>query len=90
MHTPSKKKYIIALAMYYKLGRYDPSDKLTQTYRNKEILKHYKLVSQERLNMKQTFYRICGYIHNINKRMKPVKLNKNNKNKNKNYINNTK
>ena len=61
MHTPSKKKYIIALAMYYKLGRYDPSDKLTQTYRNK-----------------------------INKRMKPVKLNKNNKNKNKNYINNTK
>ena len=76
--------------MYYKLGRYEPSDKFIIAYRNKEILKQYKIISEEWLDMKHALYKIYGYLHNINERTKPVnKLNKNNE-KNKNNINNTK
>ena len=87
---PFEKKYIIALAMYYKLGLYDSSDKFVLTYRNKEILKHCKLISEERLDMKQALYKIYSYLHNIHERIEPLnKLNKNN-DKNKNNVNNTK
>ena len=34
-----ERNLIIALSMYYKLGRFDPSDKFIETYRNKEILR---------------------------------------------------
>ena len=87
---PFEKKYSIALATYYKLRRYDPSAKFIITYRSKEILKQYKIISEERLDMKHALYKIYGYLHNMNEETKPVnKLNKNN-DKDKNNINNTK
>lgn len=50
-----EKHHLIVLAIYYKLRRYDPSDKLVQTYRNKEVLPTYKLILEEKLNIKNTF-----------------------------------
>lgn len=46
-----EQNYIIALAMYYKTGRYDPSYRFIQTYWNKEILRSYKMISEEKLDM---------------------------------------
>ena len=56
--------------MYYKLGCFDPSDKFVETYRNKEILSLYKMISEEKLTMTNTLYKIYGYIHNINESKK--------------------
>ena len=72
-----ERNYILALAMYYKMVRYDPSDRFTQTYKNKDILTKYKMISEEKIGMNQTLYKICSYMHNINTRIK----NKQNKNK---------
>ena len=30
----------------------------------------YKMISEERLDMNKTLYKTCGYIHNINTRIK--------------------
>ena len=65
-----EKNYIITLAMYYKMGRYNPSDRFIQTYRNKDILRLYKMISEEKLDMNRASYKIYGYIHNINERVK--------------------
>ena len=43
-----ERNYIIALSMYYKLGRFTPSDKFIEIYRNKEILRLYKMISEEK------------------------------------------
>lgn len=37
--TTKERENILALSMYYKLGRYDPSDKCIQTYKSKGIIK---------------------------------------------------
>ena len=42
-----KRNYILALAVYYKLGRYDPSERFIQAYKNKDILFKYKMISEE-------------------------------------------
>ena len=65
--------------MYYKLGRYDPSDKFVQTYKNKRVLQIYKMTSEEKLDMKHALYKIYAYLHNIKDGTKPInrfKLNK--------------
>ena len=38
---PFEKKYIVALAVYYKLGRYDLSEKFAITYRNIKAIQNY-------------------------------------------------
>ena len=68
--------------MYYKLGRYDPSERFIQAYKNKDILFKYKMTSEEKLNINQTLYKIYGYIHNIEIRTRNKSLkNKLNKTK---------
>ena len=70
-----ERNYILALAMYYKLGRYDPSERFTQTYENKDILSKYKMISEEKIDMTQTLYKTYGYLHNIENRTHKKLLN---------------
>lgn len=61
--TKIERQSISALAIntinkHYKLGRYKPSDKLTYTYRNKEVIKLYKIVTEERLTKTNTSYKL--------------------------------
>ena len=60
-----EKHSIIALAMYYKLKRYDSSDKFAQTYKYKRVLQIYKMTSEEKLDMKHSLDKICASLHNI-------------------------
>ena len=74
-----EKHSIIALAIYYKPGRHDPSKKFVQTYKNKRVLQIYKMTSEEKLDMKHALYKIYAYLHNIKDGTKPInrfKLNK--------------
>ena len=61
--TKIERDLIIALAMYYRLGRYDPLEKFTETYRNKEVIKLCKMVTEKRLTKTNTFYKIYGHTH---------------------------
>ena len=45
--TADEKNQIIALSMYYKIGRYDPSNKFITTYSNKDVLELYKQYTQK-------------------------------------------
>ena len=63
-----ERNYILALAMYYKLGRYDPSEKFILTYKNKDIIAKYKMISEEEIDMTQTLYKIHGHLYNIENR----------------------
>ena len=74
-----EKHSIIALVMYYKLGRYDTSDKFVQTYKNKRVLQIYKITSEEKLDMKPALYKIYAYLHNIKDGTKPINKSKLNK-----------
>ena len=56
--------------MYYKLFRFDPSDKFIQTFRKKEILRIYKMISLEKITMTNALYKIYGYIHKNSKKSK--------------------
>ena len=65
--------------MYYKPGRYDPSDKFVQTYKNKRVIQIYKMTSEEKLDMKHALYKIYAYLHNIKERTKSINKSKLNK-----------
>lgn len=61
--TKIERLSISALAIntinkHYKLGRYNPSDKLTDTYRNKEVIKLHKIATEERLTKTNTLYKL--------------------------------
>ena len=47
--TAEERNQIIALSMYYQLGRYDPSNKFTTNYSNKYVLELYKQYTQKKL-----------------------------------------
>ena len=55
--TKTKKERSLALAMY-DLGQYDPSDKYTQTYRNKTVINIYKKITEEKLTKMNTIRNI--------------------------------
>lgn len=59
--TATEKENIIALSMYHTLGKYGPSDKHVQTYRNENIIKLYKKYTEE--NLYQEFVNITHYKH---------------------------
>ena len=46
--TTEEKNNIIALSMYYQIGRYNPSNKFIENYGNKDILKLYKQYTQKK------------------------------------------
>lgn len=54
---------------------------------NQKYIGIYKMASEEKLDMKHALYKIYGYMHNINDRVKAP--HKSNKNKNNNKINHT-
>lgn len=47
----TKKENILPLAMYYKLGEFDPSGKHVKAYRNKNIYKFTEKVNQSHLTI---------------------------------------
>ena len=61
--TKTEKERLLALAMYYCLGQYDPSDKYTQTYRNRTIINIYKKITDEKLTKTNTLLEIYQYIY---------------------------
>ena len=56
--TTTEKEIILTLAMYYKLGKFDPPDKHVQTYRNKNKKNLYKKFTEEKLATTNTLLRI--------------------------------
>ena len=85
--TKTEEERLLALAMYYCLGKYDPSDKYTQTYRNRTIINIYQKFTEEKITKTNTLLEIYQYIYiyiyNINKR---VEYNKKHKSKPHNQI----
>ena len=73
--TTDERNQIIALSMYYQIGRYDPSNKFITTYSNKDILELYKQYTQKKLIKTNALITIYMYIYKIEQLMK---LNKNN------------
>ena len=65
---------IIALSMYYQIGRYDPSNKFITNYSNKDVLELYKQYTKKLIKT-NALITICTYIYEIEQCMK---LNKNN------------
>ena len=53
--TATGKENTLALAMYYKLGKFDPSDKHVKTYRNKDIINLYKKNHRNEVNNNKHF-----------------------------------
>ena len=66
----TERNSIIALTMCFRLGRCDPSDKFTETYKNKDVIKLYKIVTEERLTKTNTLYKIYGHIYTMKERIK--------------------
>ena len=73
--TTEEKENMTALSMYYALGKYDPSYKHIQNYRNKNIIKLYKTITESKLIKTSTLFRIYQYLHTINKRIDKNKTN---------------
>ena len=73
--TTEEKEYMTALSMYYALGKYDPSNKHIQNYKNKNINKLYKTIIESKLTKTSTLSRIYQYLHTIKKRIDKNKAN---------------
>ena len=48
--TSEERNTIIAHAMYYQLGRFDPLNQFVRDYRNKDVLQLYKHISKRKQN----------------------------------------
>ena len=68
--TSTERENILALAIYYKLGKFDPSDKHIQTYKNKDIVNLYKKITEVKLTTTNTLLRIYKCIYQINIRIR--------------------
>ena len=85
--TADEKNKIMALSMYYQIGRFDPSNKFIVNCRKKDIINLVKQYTIEKLHKTNALIKICMYIHAIEERMEIDKINKDsikNKNKHKN------
>ena len=71
----TEKENIIALSLYYTLGKYHPSDKYTQTYKNKNVIKIYKTITELKPTKTNTLTEIY---QNKNKVYKGIIKNKTN------------
>ena len=67
--TTEEKENMAALSMHYALGKYNPSDKHIQNYRNKIIIKLYKTITESKLTKTNNLSRLYQYLHTINKRI---------------------
>ena len=81
--TTGEREKIIALSMYYQIGRFDPSNQFICTYRKKNIINMVKQYTIEKLHKTNTLTNIFMYIHAIEERMEKKNINNDNvKNKN--------
>ena len=77
--TKQEKNNIIALAMYNRLGTYDPSNEYIRNYKHKDILDKYKNISEKRPTKSDTLLELYDNLQSIDLRMEQLKY----KNKNK-------
>ena len=80
--TKDERNQIIALSMYYQIGRYDPSNKFITTNSNKDVLELYKQYTKK-LIKRNALITIYTYIYEIEQRMKLNKNHDKNKSNNK-------
>ena len=83
--TLKEKENLTALAMYYTLGDYDPSNKFIKTFRNKDTINTYKIITEAKTTKTNTLSRIYQHLNAINTR-KIVEKRKLGKNKHKNTL----
>ena len=81
--TLEEQENLTALAMYYTLGEYDPSNRFIKTYRNKGTISKYKIITEAKTTKTNTFSRIYQHLDAIKKR---VERRKQAKNKHKNTL----
>ena len=81
--TLEEQENLTALAMYYTLGEYDPSNRFIKTYRNKGTNNKYKIITEAKTTKTNTFSRIYQHLDAIKKR---VERRKQAKNKHKNTL----
>ena len=81
--TLQEKENLTALAMYYTLGDYDPSSKFIKTFRNKDIIETYKIITEAKTTKTNTLSRIYKHLNAINNRVEQRKLEKKTNKKNK-------
>ena len=81
--TLEEQENLTALAMYYTLGEYDPSNRFIKTYRNKGTINKYKIITEAKTTKTNTFSRIYQHLDAIKKR---VERRKQAKNKHKNTL----
>ena len=83
--TDEERRRIIALSMYYQIGRFDPSNPFLRTYRDKNIISLVKKYTTEKLHKMNPLTNIYLDIYAIEQRPEQNKIDKNNdKNKDKN------
>ena len=81
-----EKENLTALVMYYTLGDFDPSNKFIKTFRNKNTINTYKIITEAKTTKANTLSRIYQHLNAINKRVEKRKLATN---KHKNILSNT-
>lgn len=79
--TEEERKQIMALFMYYQIGRFDPSNIFIVNYKNKNIINLVKLHMRNKLHKELALTKIYMYLYVKEQRME---INKANKDKNKN------
>ena len=72
--TLEEKENLTALAMYYTLGDYDPSNKFIKTFRNKATINTYRIITDAKTTKTNTLSRIYKYLNAINNRVDQRKL----------------
>ena len=70
--TKDERNCIIALSMYYQIGRFDPSNTFLKTYSNKEVLKLVKTYTEQKLLKTNALVQI--YIDTLTKQKKRIEL----------------
>ena len=88
--TLEEKENLTALAMYYTLGDYDSSNKFIKTFRNKDTINTYKIITEAKTTKTNTLSRIYKHLNAINNRVEQRRLaKKKQKNTLKVILNNT-
>ena len=72
--TLQEKENLTALAMYYTPGEYDPSNKFIKTFRNKDIIETYKIITEAKTTKTNTVSRIYKHLNAIKNRVEQRKL----------------
>lgn len=75
---------IIALAMYDRLGLFDPSNEFVRNYKHKDMLEKYKNISEERPTKVNALLQLHDIMQTTEIRIDQLKTKTKNNNKNKN------